>query len=138
MHYIYIDNSHQITSATISPTYCRLVSQVLHRLLQAVTRNVNSIQAAAAPGLRCSTGSCKLSQGMQILFRQQQHQVSAAPQVLASCHKECKFYSGSRSTRSPLLHRFLQAVTRNVNSIQAGAAPGFRCSSGSCKLSQGM
>jgi hypothetical protein len=71
-------------------------------------------QQAASLGLRCPTGSCR------------------------GCHKEFYFYSGSSSTRSPLLHRLLQAATRNVTYIQAATAPGLRCSTGYCRLPQGM
>jgi hypothetical protein len=80
------------------------------------------LQSAAVPAPCCSTGSCRL----QPLYRQQQHQLFAAPQVLAGCNLS----TGSSSTSSLLLHRFLQVAT----SLQAAAAPALRCSTGSCRL----
>ncbi len=99
---------------------------LLHRFLQ----NATTPQSAAAPSLRCSTGSCWLPQRMQLIHCLQQHPASAAPQVLAGCN----YSTVCSSTQPPLPHRFLQVATTDATTPLSAAAPSLRCSTGSCRM----
>jgi hypothetical protein len=157
-----MENSHQITAATISPTF--LQTGVAAALAAPGFRCSSPL--SAAPSLRCSTGSCRLLHR----FLQVQHPVSTATQVLAGAAPSLHCSTGycRCSTQSPLLHRFLQVqhpvstVSSSTQSlllhrtlycrllhrflqvqhpvstapqVLAGAAPNPHCSTGSCRCS---